>query len=130
MIYGIGVDVAIISRFTPLISKFQMRFWKRAFHPAEIQYALTLDEQDQARFAASRWAAKEALTKAIGKRLLFPEMQVVRQRAESGVSFTWRLNLRAHYVEPNRSTARIRVSWAMQGAFQQSASAKPPIDLT
>lgn len=45
-------------------------------HPEEIAHFHRLAPQQQPQFVASRWAVKEAVVKAAGKRLLFPEMQV------------------------------------------------------
>jgi len=64
LIYGIGVDIAEISRFQVSYDRFGYRL---------IQKILTLDEAKQfalsknkARFLAMRFAAKEATSKALG----------------------------------------------------------------
>ena len=64
MIYGIGVDIAEISRFQISYDRFGDRL---------IQKILTLDEEiffmlskNKARFLAMRFAAKEATSKALG----------------------------------------------------------------
>jgi holo-[acyl-carrier protein] synthase len=64
VIYGIGVDIAEISRFQMSHDRFGDRL---------IQKILTLDEEKQfilsknkARFLAMRFAAKEATSKALG----------------------------------------------------------------
>jgi holo-[acyl-carrier protein] synthase len=64
LIYGIGVDIAEISRFQVSYDRFSDRL---------IQKILTLDEAKQfalsknkARFLAMRFAAKEATSKALG----------------------------------------------------------------
>jgi len=64
VIYGIGVDIAEISRFQISYERFGDRL---------LQKILTLDEEkqfrfskNQARFLAMRFAAKEATSKALG----------------------------------------------------------------
>ena len=75
-IFGHGIDIAKISRFAQTYEKYGDRYLKKALHPNEIaQFQNLADINDtKARFLASRWALKEAVIKASGKRLLFPEM--------------------------------------------------------
>ena len=84
-LHGVGVDLAHIPRFAVLLHDAQRarRLLSKALHPAEIDalHRMRTDGQSQraqAQFVASRWAVKEAVTKAFGSRLLFPEMRVVR----------------------------------------------------
>lgn len=64
MIFGIGVDFVEISRVEASISKFGERFERRMFTDAEIEYCKSMPVPAQ-HFAA-RFAAKEALLKALG----------------------------------------------------------------
>jgi len=95
-LYGIGVDIAHIPRFQRIYERHGMQFLRKCLHPTEIKQIQALaapsgfkaadaaDAVDAAAppavltFLASRWAAKEALIKAAGSRLLFPEMLVSR----------------------------------------------------
>lgn len=92
MIVGLGTDITSVQRIARLVHKYGQRFLDRAFHEAEssefaarLQRAglrdlssATLPAAAAANaFLASRWAAKEALIKALQtERLLFPEVQV------------------------------------------------------
>jgi len=88
----VGADICSVRRIAQLIHKFDGRFLQKAFHESEVLECAsrygefrTSDGSTQetvARYFAARWAAKEALIKAIGNyRFLFPEVAVV-----SGVS--------------------------------------------
>ena len=64
MIFGIGVDVLEMKRITRTLEKFGARFTDHLLMPAErAQLART---QRPARFIAMRFAAKEAIVKAMG----------------------------------------------------------------
>ncbi|OMJ93427.1 hypothetical protein SteCoe_3540 [Stentor coeruleus] len=64
-IVGIGIDICKVSRIASILEKpYGKRFISRVLHPCEIKNDLDYD------FVASRWAAKEALVKALGYRLL------------------------------------------------------------
>lgn len=60
MIYGIGVDMCDIRRIERLVERFGHKFSSRLLHPSE--QAATMD----AAFLARRFAAKEAVVKAMG----------------------------------------------------------------
>jgi holo-[acyl-carrier protein] synthase len=63
-IRGIGVDAVSLERMTKLVeSEYSV---KRMFHPLEVKEGLELKKEQQAQFFASRFAAKEALVKALG----------------------------------------------------------------
>lgn len=64
MIIGIGVDIVAVERITASIEKHGERFLKRIYTDAERAYCDRMRES--AVHYAARWAAKEALLKAIG----------------------------------------------------------------
>ena len=82
-VHGIGVDIAHIPRFVRLLANnaIAVRLQRKMLHPLEIQQlsaiqaaaAVNVDRR-AAEFVASRWAVKEAVTKAFGARLLFPDI--------------------------------------------------------
>lgn len=78
VMWGVGIDLAYIPRFGPLMERHGPRFLNKAYHPEEIAHYHSLTPEKGLQFLASRWAAKEAVTKAFGKRLLFPEITVRR----------------------------------------------------
>jgi len=64
MIFGIGVDVLEAKRIDETLERFGSRFVQHLLMPAEqVQLAKT---QRPARFLAMRFAAKEAIVKAMG----------------------------------------------------------------
>ena len=64
MIFGIGVDVLEAKRITETLERFGSRFVQHLLMPEEqVQLAKT---QRPARFLAMRFAAKEAIVKAMG----------------------------------------------------------------
>lgn len=62
MVTGIGIDMVNIERMDTL-SPTTLR---RLFHPLEVEEAMGLPEHARSEFLASRFAAKEALGKALG----------------------------------------------------------------
>lgn len=64
MIYGIGTDLARIERFASMWQKHALRCGQRLLAPCE-RAALAASNQPE-RLLAKRFAAKEALSKAIG----------------------------------------------------------------
>ncbi len=64
MIYGIGVDVLEQARITAALKRFGERFTNHLLLPAE--HAQLAKTQRPERFIAMRFAAKEALVKALG----------------------------------------------------------------
>ncbi|MFA6377711.1 MAG: holo-ACP synthase [Acholeplasmataceae bacterium] len=61
MIEGIGIDIVNISRMDTLSTV----ALHRLFHEMEVTYALTLQEKQRSEYLAGRFAAKEAIFKAI-----------------------------------------------------------------
>ena len=90
-IFGIGCDVVKMSRLRHLYNRFGQRFLSRAYHPSEIDIFQALNDQgtghhttptpQQVEFLASRWAIKEAATKAFSQhRIPFPEMYITKTK--------------------------------------------------
>lgn len=77
MIYGIGIDIVKISRFKKAMDRWGDRFVNRIFTTDEFNYSQT--KNFPAESLAARFAAKEALFKAIGKGLSWKEVEVKRQ---------------------------------------------------
>jgi holo-[acyl-carrier protein] synthase len=70
MIKGIGTDIVQISRFEKLLSQFDpdkmQNFIKKILSPSEIEQYLQLKSEIYPQFIAKRFAAKEAVAKALG----------------------------------------------------------------
>ncbi len=64
MIIGIGADLADIRRIEKTLGRFGDRFTNRVF--TEIERTRSDKKPDRAASYAKRWAAKEALSKALG----------------------------------------------------------------
>lgn len=64
MIIGIGNDIIEISRIEKVINRFHEKFLDKIFTPAEQEYCNRY--QDRQRRYAGRFAAKEAIVKAMG----------------------------------------------------------------
>ena len=87
MIIGIGVDIAKVSRFEKVLERHGERFIERILHVNEQDRYLTHGQP--LAFFAKRYAAKEALSKALGtgiaKGVNFNEIEV--QQDENGKPF-------------------------------------------
>ena len=80
MIYGIGIDIVSIDRVKRILEKYPERFPKRILHPQE--YTDYSTRKDKAAFLARQFAAKEAVSKAIGSgftRNLYPKSILIKR---------------------------------------------------
>jgi holo-[acyl-carrier protein] synthase len=64
MIIGMGVDIVRIPRINSAVERFGDRFLQRAFCPEEIEWCMR--KRDPGPCLSGRFAAKEALVKALG----------------------------------------------------------------
>jgi holo-[acyl-carrier protein] synthase len=64
MIHGLGTDIVEITRIREMIERHGEFFLERCFTPKEIAWAQKY--KDNASRFAGRWAAKEAVVKALG----------------------------------------------------------------
>ena len=82
MILGIGVDLVKISRIEKILDRWNDRFLNRVYTPSEI--ALCVRRKRPAAAFAMRFAAKEALSKALGtgfrRGLAWKDIEVSRDR--------------------------------------------------
>lgn len=68
----LGIDIVPVARIAAAIEKYGDRFLQRVYTPGELKYARGNPEK-----LAGRWAAKEAVLKALGGRGRFPRMSLV-----------------------------------------------------
>jgi holo-[acyl-carrier protein] synthase len=84
MIIGTGVDVVEIPRIRKITERLTDRFILRVFTPSEQQYCRAY--RDPAPYFAVRFAAKEALFKALGtgwaKGVTWQDAEVLRERQD------------------------------------------------
>ncbi len=67
MIYGIGTDLVEINRINKIYHIFYKRFLNKVLSASEItKFNNIKNIEKQVKFLATRWAAKEALVKALG----------------------------------------------------------------
>jgi holo-[acyl-carrier protein] synthase len=76
MIYGIGIDIVNIVRFKKAIERWGERLERRLFTDGELRYCLGRSHPE--RHLAVRFAAKEALFKALGGPLPFRNVEITR----------------------------------------------------
>jgi holo-[acyl-carrier protein] synthase len=98
MIIGIGCDVVELSRFERAVSRSGARFLARLFTPNEIAYCQSFS--NPLPHFAGRFAAKEALSKAlgvgIGKNLSWQEMEI-RNDVRGRPSVVWGNNVQSRF---------------------------------
>lgn len=77
MIYGVGIDLVRIERVREVVERWGKRFLERVFTGNEINYCFS--KKDPYLSLAVRFAAKEALIKAIGSEIpvSLKDMEVV-----------------------------------------------------
>lgn len=75
MIYGIGTDIVELARIAAVREKYGVRFVERILGPHELARYHARNERAPARglaFLATRFAAKEAISKALGLGMRMP----------------------------------------------------------
>lgn len=85
MIIGMGVDIVQIRRIGLTVKRYGDKFLNRIFTPAERAAAAALTAEKQTAFFAKRYAAKEAVSKAlgsgIGRLAMWQEMEILNNAA-------------------------------------------------
>ncbi len=85
MIIGTGVDIVEITRFRKVVERLRDRFIRRVFTAAEQQFCS--EHRDPIPHFAVRFAAKEALFKALGtgwaKGVTWLDVEVLRERQDA-----------------------------------------------
>ena len=85
MIIGMGVDIVQIRRIGLTVKRYGDKFLNRIFTPAERAAAAALAAEKQTAFFAKRYAAKEAVSKAlgsgIGRLAMWQEMEILNNAA-------------------------------------------------
>ncbi len=77
MIEGIGVDIVSHRRIKSIFNKYGDRFVKRVLSEKEQKEFSRV--KDKVSFLSSRWAAKEALVKALGETFIFSQVSVLKE---------------------------------------------------
>lgn len=82
MIYGIGIDLVRIERMKDVVDRWGDNFLKKVFTENEIAYCY--EKKDPALSLSVRFAAKEALIKAIGGKAAIPLTDIEVINNENG----------------------------------------------
>lgn len=77
MIYGLGIDIVSVKRLKEVVDRWDRRFLEKVFTSTEIDYCL--DRKDFYLSLSARFAAKEAMIKALGGRtdIIFKDIEVI-----------------------------------------------------
>lgn len=115
MIYGIGTDIIQISRIEAALERNGQRFAEKILGPDELKKYLHRKEKVEARgirFLATRFAAKEAFSKAIGLGMRMPmtwrSMQTLN--APSGKPTAVTSGLLHEFMISNGLTAQVTIT--------------------
>jgi len=115
MIYGIGTDIIQISRIEAALSRHGDRFAERILGQQELmkyQHRKAKVEARGIRFLATRFAAKEAFSKAIGIGMRMPmtwcAMQTVN--APSGKPIVLTSGALEEFMQKNGLTAQVSIT--------------------
>ena len=106
MIIGVGIDLAEIERFRSLLARWGSRFTRRLFTEHERDYAEQRAVPEQ--HYAARFAAKEAMLKALGvpKGLSWHELEIYRDSKQP----IFRLNGKAEKCFLEKGGSKIHLS--------------------
>lgn len=115
MIYGIGTDIIQISRVEAALARHGERFAEKVLGPEEMDKYRRRKAKVEARgirFLATRFAAKEAFSKAIGLGMRMPmtwrAMQTVN--APSGKPIVVTSGALKQFMEQNGLTAQVSIT--------------------
>jgi len=116
MIVGIGVDIVEPERIGGMIERHGERFLKRTFTPDEISYSK--GRKRAVEHFAARWAAKEAVAKALGtgftRQIAWKDIEIVKDPSGAvGV----RLHRKAKTLADELGVTRIHLSLSHTEAF-------------
>ncbi|MHB0885292.1 MAG: holo-ACP synthase [Bacillota bacterium] len=95
MLVGVGLDIIEIERVRAAVARRGERLLKRLFTPDELDYCFAAAEPERGRRLAARYAAKEAVRKAVGagqRRAAWLDIEITRARSgQPGVRLSGRL---------------------------------------
>lgn len=81
----VGIDIVDVSRIADAVEKYGNRFLDKVFTGEEIAYAAQRKRADES--FAGRFAAKEAFIKAIGRRLVWKDINVLQSKGKPYIEF-------------------------------------------
>ncbi|WP_348696502.1 holo-ACP synthase [Duganella fentianensis] len=115
MIYGIGTDICKIPRIEASLARYGDRFARKILGPQEMEKYHARKAQNAARgvrFVATRFAAKEAFSKAIGLGLRMPMTWPAAQmlNAPSGKPVIVCSGVLQEFMEQHKLSAQVSIS--------------------
>lgn len=115
MIYGIGTDIIQISRIEAALARYGERFAEKVLGPEELDKYRRRKAKVEARgirFLATRFAAKEAFSKAIGLGMRMPMTWRAMQtlNAASGKPVAMMSGALKQFMEQNGLTAQVSIT--------------------
>ena len=115
MIYGIGTDICKIPRIEAALARHGERFAKKILGPQELEKFRARSAKNAVRgvrFLATRFAAKEAFSKAIGLGLRMPMTWPAAQMLNhpSGKPMIVCSGVLAEFMEQRRLSAQVTIS--------------------
>ncbi|PKB21120.1 holo-ACP synthase [Janthinobacterium sp. 64] len=115
MIYGIGTDICKIPRIEAALARHGERFAKKILGPQEMEKFRARSAKNAVRgvrFLATRFAAKEAFSKAIGLGLRMPMTWPAAQMLNhpSGKPMIVCSGVLADFMAANRLSAQVTIS--------------------
>ena len=115
MIYGIGTDICKIPRIEAALARHGERFAQKILGPQEMEKFRARSAKNAVRgvrFLATRFAAKEAFSKAIGLGLRMPMTWPAAQMLNhpSGKPMIVCSGVLADFMEANRLSAQVTIS--------------------
>lgn len=124
MIIGIGSDIVSISRISRVLVTKKQAFLKKVFTPAEIVIiSKMLHEEKIAGYVANRFAAKEALAKAlgtgIGKYISFQDVAIIKTN-KGKPYFEYSKKLKKYLIEEYGNNFNIHLTMANEKEHAQA----------
>ncbi|MCL6483845.1 MAG: holo-ACP synthase [Janthinobacterium lividum] len=115
MIYGIGTDICKIARIEAALARHGERFAQKILGPQEMEKFHARSAKNAVRgvrFLATRFAAKEAFSKAIGLGLRMPMTWPAAQMLNhaSGKPMIVCSGVLAYFMQENRLSAQVTIS--------------------
>ena len=110
-IVGIGIDLVEVVRIERTIKKWRERFLKRIFTPVEIAYCRKHVNEEL--YFSARFAAKEALRKAIGQNVRWTDMEILNEASGKPVVKLAKGNLKWHIFLSMSHTEEYAVAYVI-----------------
>jgi len=109
MIYGVGIDLVRIERMKKVVEKWGRKFLERVFTEAEISYCY--EKKEPYLSLAVRYAAKEALIKALGSSAALSLTDIEVMNIETGRPiFKMSARLKDFFEEKSITRAHLSLS--------------------